>query len=121
MAWTAHISSAQLSNGVAECKLQNPTWRPNLVRHATKCFVQTQIVVREICANTCYVSKDVIAVHEQEAGLGVCTGPDTSISTFGDRELAEVPVVTHACTTPGDGSRGATAPCCARGLHTCMT
>ena len=27
------------------CMLQNPTWRPNLMRHAAKGFVQAQVVV----------------------------------------------------------------------------
>ena len=39
---------------------------------------------------------------------------------FGSRRHLERMAVTHACTTPGDGSRDASAPCCARGLHTCI-
>ena len=51
------------------------------------------------------------------------TGSDTATRQVQHWPLTTLQqsVVTHACTTPGDGSRGASAPCCAMCLHTCMS
>ena len=88
MAGTAQISSAELRNGVANCKLQNPTWRPNLMRHATECLVQTQVVVREICENTCCVSTTLLLCMSRRQGCGsaqVLTCQSRHTAAWGNR------------------------------------